>query len=672
MVTPQIIRKWMTASQQRVGLDILLGQAPPPTEPLRQRIHWMTQLVQWVRTVGPSATELASKSKSIQLVRLKHMIQVLDRNLSLKAQVGATLRSIIRETRALELFMHVGIPNEHGFIGEIVERLNLKFLPQPPNEQDLVSVFSAMFSRESDSEWIGMMDAEVIQSWIDLFLYLDASPGGEPPWNTLVQDARDALYLLSHAVRSFGLSRLVRNRVSETNFRKLGFFSLTDQADLLLLAKTAPECSAANLTLARSLDSCLKSLEEVYGHFRENGVNITLVYHVERIKLLIERIRTLGTLLADPKDPQLIREFFALLVQENVRVRSLRGLLADNLVLASQKIVETNAETGQHYIGRDPGESWGIFKKAAGGGVLTASTTLIKTWLYTFSLAPFVMGFFFSLNYAVSFISLQLLGFTLATKQPAMTATALASTIHEGSDSVDGLVKELVHLVRSQIITVAGNILAIIPAIFVIDLIYAAKNAHIMNVSEAEHTIASFSILGMTPFYAAWTGVLLWGSSVFSGVFDNWFSYRKLASALEHSPKLVFVFGAQRARAFAHFIKRNVAGFAANVSLGFLLGMTPQIASFFGISLEVRHVTLSSGALTAAALSLGRPVFSGSAFWLAVGGIFMMAILNLAVSFALALTVAIWAKKNLFPKRLRMYREILKKILQKPWVFVSF
>ena len=43
----------------------------------------------------------------------------------------------------------------------------------------------------------------------------------------------------------------------------------------------------------------------------------------------------------------------------------------------------------------------------------------------------------------------------------------------------------------------------------------------------------------------------------------------------------------------------------ANTSLGLMLGLVPPIAAFFGLPLEVRHVTLSTGQIAAALMAGG-------------------------------------------------------------------
>ncbi len=73
------------------------------------------------------------------------------------------------------------------------------------------------------------------------------------------------------------------------------------------------------------------------------------------------------------------------------------------------------------------------------------------------------------------------------------------------------------------------------------------------------------------------------------------------------------------------------------MSLGILLGMEPVIATFFGLPLEVRHVTLSTGQLALASWSYGAGVFALPVFWWAVVGIGVIGFMNLTVSFGLAL-----------------------------------
>jgi site-specific recombinase len=105
-------------------------------------------------------------------------------------------------------------------------------------------------------------------------------------------------------------------------------------------------------------------------------------------------------------------------------------------------------------------------------------------------------------------------------------------------------------------------------------------------------------------------------------------------------------------------MRRNVSGLAANVSLGLMLGLVPAFAVFFGLGLEVRHVTLSSGQLAAAAASLGPDLLSQGVFWWCVAGIALTGVLNVGVSFYLAFLLALKAHNVSGVDRGRIYRAI--------------
>jgi site-specific recombinase len=651
------IGKWLKSTVDRSGLDSLLGHAPSKEAPLRQRLIWLRKIIHWISASGSS-----------QVTRLRYIFQVLDQNPAMKKNVAELVRSIIADTSALELFMNIGIPNEQGFIGEFLERLHLRFLPQPPRDEDLISVFSETFCYRSDPKWVREIDPILFGSLIEFF----GHSSSDSEWNTLLRDARDAVLLLSQETSSIGTSRLVRNRLKERNFRNLPFFKLPMQTERFVNAVEPHEFTAAYKELNLSLDSCLHHLDEVYEHFRDQGVSISLVYQIERLRAMIERQSTLTRLLAGyDHNTHFIQDFLALLIEENYHARRIRGLVNQSVVLVCHKIVETNAKTGEHYISRDRDEHYKIIKSAAGGGLVTGFTAFFKMLLHHLSVAPFGWGLLASLNYSVSFVGIQLLGFTLATKQPAMTATVLASKLDEENDSVEPFIDEIIHLLRSQMATVVGNLITVIPMVMAIDLVYVlCSGQHFTDPEYAKKTIESFSVFGLTPLFAVWTGILLWVSSVFSGLFANWFAFRKLPQAIEHQPRLVFVIGARRAKKFADYLNRNMGGFAANISLAVLMGMTYPIGVFLGIPLDVRHVTLSTGALTAASVSIGASIFSQHEFWHAIFGIFAMGILNLAVSFALALTVAIWAKETTAPSRGVIFSALMKRLISKPWVLL--
>jgi site-specific recombinase len=180
----------------------------------------------------------------------------------------------------------------------------------------------------------------------------------------------------------------------------------------------------------------------------------------------------------------------------------------------------------------------------------------------------------------------------------------------------------------------------------------------------------SLTLLGPTALFAAFTGVLLFASSLIAGWVENWFVYHRLDSALAHHPGIVARLGASRAQRWSIWWRGNISGVAANVSLGLLLGLVPVVLAFVGIPLDVRHVTLGTGQLAAAASTLGWHILAEPAFWWCVAGLAATGALNLGVSFWLALKVALRSRGITLADRRRLYAAIRLRLRQSPRSFL--
>jgi site-specific recombinase len=169
--------------------------------------------------------------------------------------------------------------------------------------------------------------------------------------------------------------------------------------------------------------------------------------------------------------------------------------------------------------------------------------------------------------------------------------------------------------------------------------------------------------------FAAFTGVLLFASSIMAGWTENWFVLHRLDSALRYNPKITAWLGVARADRWAIFMRTHISGFAANISLGFMLGLIPAFADFFGLGLEVRHVTLSAGQLGAACASLGWGVLRESALWWCLLALPVMGALNLGVSFYLAFRLALRAHNVTGFGRARISEVIGRRWVEAPLSF---
>jgi site-specific recombinase len=338
----------------------------------------------------------------------------------------------------------------------------------------------------------------------------------------------------------------------------------------------------------------------------------------------------------------------------------------------TRKIVERNAETGEHYIARTAEEYRGMLKSAAGGGAIMAVTTWFKLMILGWHLPGLLQGLAASANYATGFVAIQLSGSTLATKQPANTAPALAHRMHQVREpkAQEELVDEIVFLIRSQFASIVGNLALVVPGTLVLYyLILRATGSPMMSMEKATHTIDSLSLFGPSLFYAGFTGVLLWASSLVAAWADNWFVCHRIGEALTTDRRLVRTLGASRAVRFGRFWSSNIAGLAGNISFGLMLGLIPELAAFAGVPLDIRHVTLSSSMLSAATASLGFSVMTTMPFWLALLGIAAIGFMNVMVSFSLAMFVAIRARGIQSPERRAIYQALLRRLGRQPLSF---
>jgi site-specific recombinase len=195
-------------------------------------------------------------------------------------------------------------------------------------------------------------------------------------------------------------------------------------------------------------------------------------------------------------------------------------------------------------------------------------------------------------------VAIQLLHFTLATKQPAMTAPAMAAKLKDLNDpyALDAFVDEVTHSGALPGGCGAGQCAGGVSGrVLMSAAIQGVTGQPMIDAKEANYVFHSLTLLGPTALFAAFTGVLLFASSIIAGWAENWFVLHRLDSALRYNPRITAYLGLERAKRWASFMRANISGFAANISLGFMLGWCLPLPDFFGLGLEVRHVTLSAG-----------------------------------------------------------------------------
>jgi site-specific recombinase len=652
---------------------IIAGIDPEAT--LAQRHLWLIGVVRWLR--GPVSDVPAT------LRRLEVLLDTADADPALRARWGLWWQRFREEVDLAPLLADFGFASRAAFLGEFGHRLRRKLLPASPLTTDMAELYGLLFTDPLDARWLRALPPRLLErlgQWAlpgvaDPVAPADTDPAPFSDWEqTLV----DALTFAVGQISAVGFSPDLRVRMSPEARRARTFHQLPvaleafRQAALAHGLHSAPAQARAT-ELRRLLDDSRQAAYSVYAHLEEHGISVGVVFRLRQLRERVVRAKTLLDCLLSPQRQRATARLLAHLVQVGRESRSLRALVATSTQLTAARVAERSAETGEHYITRDWPEYRQMLWQAGGGGAVLGFTTWFKFLIGGLALSAFWGGFAAGLNYALAFVLIQMLHFTVATKQPAVTAPAMVAKLKDlrTRESVLRFVDEVSHLFRSQVAAIAGNLGLVVPVVLLISLgLWWLTGEAMLTEDKARYVIDHHQLWGPTLVFAAVTGVLLFASSIVAGWVENWFVLHKLDSALEHHPAAVQRLGPLRAQRWARFLRTHISGLAANISLGFMLGLVPAVAGFFGLGLEVRHVTLVTGQLAAAVAALGWAVFTEAAFWSAVLATLLVGVVNLSVSFYLAFRLALKAQGVSDVNRLRIQAATRHRLQRAPLSFL--
>jgi len=645
-------------------LTALLNAADPQAA-LAERNLWLVRLLEWLR----HAPGEEGRGTPRPLVRLKHLLNVLERHPEHARAFAGVIAGVWSDVDAVALFAEVGFAPRMALWHEFLARLRRRVLPATADTHDLAALFELLFGDEADEDWLAAIDDELLGR---LSLLFAAAPDGD--WRV---EMHAALTVLISSVHAAGLAGPLRVRMDELLLQDRPFHQLPsawEAVERALQQRQDDVLAPALQYLHALLDRCRAAALTVPEHLEAHGVSVDLMFSVEQLTARLDRIEALLACLVSSEPQRELLRLVAGLVRVVHERRSLRTLFARHYSLLARKVAERSAETGEHYITRDRAEYRDMLQRAAGGGSVLAGTTLLKFFIGLAGFTAFWGGFWAGVNYALSFVLIHLLHWTVATKQPAMTAPAMAhKLLHvDRDDGVQGFVDEVAHLVRSQVAGVIGNLALVAPLVLAVQLLCRlAFGAPAVGEKEAHYVLHSLSLFGPSLLFAAFTGTLLFASSLIAGWVENWFVFHRLDSAIAWNPRIVAVLGQGRAQRWSRWWRANISGLTANTSLGLMLGLVPALFGFVSLPVEVRHVTLSTGQLAAAVGALGFGVMGTWAFWSCVICIAGIGTLNVGVSFFCAFKVALRSRGVKLADRRRVYQAIRARLRRDPLSFVA-
>ena len=630
----------------RASVEALLGRAAASEE--GGTAGALVRLIDWVRPSRPSRSEDIESA----ILRLEELTRVLGERTDLRDAIRARVGAWLATVRQVPLYAELGILSPRGFLPEALSRAYERVLPAVPDRDDLKDVLALVFPLRSDPLWTAQVPDG---AWLGLFEALDLF--GEPSLETRASTRGGvlaAIEVLSLRIAAEGLEpELLRVDPQldryESPFiaqqREISTYLERFQAWVHDRSQPQYDDRQARVLLAQ----CAEVVARVRAIALRRGTSVGLTYTLVRLEQMVGRTVALLDMV-DAEDARARRTaglaLFRQLVEANAERNSVRSLWRDNIGLLARRVTDNASRTGEHYVTSDRAEWLGMLRSAAGAGVVIALMALLKVQVKGLHPAPLIEAFLVSMNYALGFVLIHLLHFTVATKQPAMTAATIAATIEgtgKGRAALEPLAALIVRVLRTQFIAVLGNVGVALPlALAIAGAALWLGGSPLLGAAKVGHTLHELRPLaGYALLHAAIAGVWLFVAGLISGYYDNRCAYLDIPGRLREHPLLRQVLPARWRLRLAEYVDGNLGALAGNFAFGLLLGMTGFLGFLLGLPVDIRHVAFASANL---GYVIGSTVLPWQEVLLAGLFVAMIAAVNLAVSFSLALYVALKAR----------------------------
>ena len=535
-------------------------------------------------------------------LNLQALCHILDTNPVQALALRTYLGRVISSRKLSPLLTDTGITPSIGFWGAVWQRFNYKWLPPVVRDEYFNDAFGEVFGLTDDHRWVCGVDDTV---WISVAQAIGLHHSEAVLLHTrLRQEFLGAIQVLSYRISAIGMeSELVRNYPAIEDYESPFLRQNVELNDYI----SAYEKWLSDRSTVREdslhLDVLLTQCEEIIGKIRRasavQGISISLTRLLLRLTQSIDRLRTLLSLLdarqANDAIPVAVRIFKDLVTADN-RKYSISDLVKTNTELLALQVTEHSSRTGEHYVANTRSEWLGMMRSAAGAGVIVAFMALLKLLVSTLTLVPFVHALLYNLIYSLGFILIYMLHFTIATKQPAMTAALMALAIDSGKKKLDDLADLAVRVLRSQFIAIVGNVALAMPVAYLITWLWLPLTGQsLADPDKAQHLLHDLDpIHSLAILHAAIAGVFLFLAGLISGYYDNKAAYSNSTARLKQLNWLARLLGKARLAKVASYIGDNLGALAGNFFVGVMFGYVATFGDFFGLPLDIRHITFSS------------------------------------------------------------------------------
>ncbi len=617
-------------------------------------------LISLIKTIRPKPIYKTGFAE----IQLRKLTQFLKNDAVLLSKFRELFSSVFHQSDITEVITNSGILEENGFFSELNRRFSHKFLPPLKQQGSFLSVIDTIFYSRKDYIWVQDVSNLI---WEELFECIGFNLNMKDPKVRL--QISQALSTISFHIASLSLERIIRKyyKASEADDP----FVLQSQTiqELIRRINRNENFNELKELLPKLLYECEQVLSSIRKLSITRGTSVKLTHTLLQLSQYINRIYLTLTFLGDENiDYKRITNQFKLIIENENTKNSIKDYLRGSIGFLAYRIAEHERNTGEHYITTTSEEYKAMLKSAMKGGFIISFIVVIKSLFHYVKFAPFWQGFAYSINYATGFLLIHSTGSTLATKQPAMTASAIASSIDRKDKHVDmaRLAILISRVIRSQTASFIGNLIIVFPLALlfalIFDKLFGFSLAHgevAQSMIDAQNPLKSLCLL-----YACFTGFFLFLSGIISGYFDNLVLYEKIPQRIKLHPFLKRILSPNKLDKVANYIQNNLGAFMGNLTLGFFLGMASFVGYIFGIPFDIRHITISTGYYAIGLYGLNFHV-SFSDFFFSGLGVLLIGFFNFLISFSLAFMVALASRKIKFNR----YRSLGKYIY---WLFKKY
>lgn len=586
-------------------------------------------------------------------------------NVPLSQEQWNMLAEHMTELDVVSIFSEYGINSEQSFFKELEYRLVHYFFSETFASHDLRALLSRI---DPDNELPTLLTQTTPEQ---LVAFCQKLIGDDPDLlRRFKSQMVTVLEILGVRIAHHGSNWRIWERLQEHRDYQQVFLDVQKKLKRYIDQPNKDQYEALRQVLIRAHDTRLILRHESM----EQGISFALTMRISVIEDVLTRIEQLVAMLHHPPTSVVFQSNAFKVCESVLQAKSdklkLTALFRDYFELVSVEITEFASSSGEKYVDGTKKGYLTMLQKGIIGGLLVGAFAVLKPWFGEMDLAPFMVFVKSTVIYSLIFLGIYFFKGTLATKQPAKTASHLAKsldTIYKKEQPQQEFAKLVQSTFRNQLIALNGNVIIALPLAALTYLLLMRLGIDVLDdataiyLLESNHPWTSGSL-----FYAALTGVCLAISGFMAGAANNWLVYHHIPDRLMQ--KHILRTDKKRLKYFSSFLNNHFTDIISNISLAFLLAFLPFVGYIFGLPLDIRHITFASANVGSGLAHFGfdMPLSDIGMYLL---GVFLIGLINLAVSFSVTFLVAIKSRKTIIQSPKRVFARALPYLLKHPWRF---